>query len=112
MSMEFIRPTSLNSIPNSIQIDEEFSETIGAEVSAFSHQCAGISRSKSQQENVQFNHVYHHIKFEPNRVINDRMHANVKTLLFGVFFVFCCFLFFVLLLLLLLLLLFVCLFVF
>ena len=47
MSMRFITPTSLNSIPNSIQIDWTCCETIGAQVLAFLHFCELESRSRS-----------------------------------------------------------------
>ena len=39
MNMKFVRPKSLNSIPNSTQIDWKPYEIIGAEIFAFSHPC-------------------------------------------------------------------------
>ena len=47
MSMRFATPTGVNSIPNSIQIDQIFYEIIDADIFAFSHSCDLESRSRS-----------------------------------------------------------------
>ena len=47
MSMRFSIPTSLNSLPNSTQIDETLCEITGAEVCAFLHSFDPESRSSS-----------------------------------------------------------------
>ena len=46
-SMRFITSTSLNSIPNSIQINWKVCEIMGVEVFAFSHSCDLESSSRS-----------------------------------------------------------------
>ena len=47
MSMKFITPTSLNRIPNFIQINWKLCELIGTQLFSFSHSCDLESRSKS-----------------------------------------------------------------
>ena len=47
--MRFIIPTSLNSIPNSIQIDGKLGEIFAAEVFAFRHSYDLESRSRPKR---------------------------------------------------------------
>ena len=65
--MRLIRPTSLNSMLDSIQISKEVCEIIATEVLVFSHLCdLEYTRFKS----MLFNSVYHHNEFEPNWFLN------------------------------------------
>ena len=79
MSLRFITPTSLHNIPTSIQIDWKLCDIISAEIFAFSHSCDTdwMSGHTDQYQNVEYNNIYHHTKFEQNRWMDVRMHANV-----------------------------------
>ena len=72
--MRIIRSTSLNSKPNSIQLDKEHCEKIGTEVFAYLNQSRG-----HMYQNVEFGGIYHHTNFEANQFINVRIHANLKS---------------------------------
>ena len=76
----FVTPGSLKSTANYFPINLKLCEIIGTEVFAFSHSCDLESRSRSIRlvQNVEYNSIYLHVKFESNRFINVRMHANVK----------------------------------
>ena len=73
-----MKPSSLSSIPNSIQTNWQLCEVKGTKVFAFLQSYDADWRLKSFRpaEKVEFSSIYHHIKFEPNPFINIRMHAN------------------------------------
>ena len=83
MRIRFIKPTSLNSRPNSIQIHLKLWERIGTEVFASSHSCDLESWSRSHRlvSKCTVQNIYHHTEFEPNLFINIWMCANAKLLL-------------------------------
>ena len=68
MSMSFIKPASLKSIPNSTQIDQKNQETIPLKF-LFSHTPVTLNQGEGQLDeykNVECNSTYHHTKFESN----------------------------------------------
>ena len=69
--MRFIRPTSLNSIPISIQITEELCKVI-----AFIHAVTLNEGQGHLYQNAEFISSYFHTKFKLHQFINDWMRVN------------------------------------
>ena len=78
--MNFITPTSLNSIPHSIQTNWKLCEKTDAKMFAFSHSCdlEWKSRSIRLVPNEESKSIQQQTKFEPNPFLNVWMHANIS----------------------------------
>ena len=70
-----MRQTSLNSIPNSIQINWQISgKFLLSCIPVILHESLGYL---DWYQNVEFNRIYYHTKFEPKWFMNIWMHFNV-----------------------------------